>query len=366
VEEEHSIMTSLRNQRRGITRRGLLGTFGAAGFAAAAPTVFSRAARADPKRLVVYNFDGVLGKFYEDNWIRPFAQSLDVKVDTITMVGSAPPLDKLKAQIDAGRPGVDVAPLQLPQFVLAERNNMMTRIGKTAMPEHVNFYPEYVTDFGPSLVLWSYGLAYNTEKIKTPPTKWRDLWSPEYKGKVALNDALIEQALQMVNLTFTGKLSPVNDDTFKHLTALRPNIVSLWNSGAQGEQLFRTGEVAASPFWNGRVFKLLDEGVPIDFVVPDEGMFVRSNVYMVPRNAANVELATKFLDFIMGEERQKKLAEQLYYGSPNKKVTYTPDVARRVVVASEANMAKAKTEDFAAIADSMADWSRRWNQWKTS
>ena len=343
-------------------RRVILG--GLAANAIAAPYFFTRPARADPKRLVIYNFDGVLGQFYDQYWIKPFEQANDVKIDTITMVGSAPPLDKLAAQIGAGRPEADVAPLQPPQFVFAQRNNLMTRLERGALSEAANYYEEYITDFGPKLVLWCYGLAYNTSKIKVAPTKWRDLWDPRFKGQAALNDALAEQAMQMVNLAFTGKPTPISDETFQHLSALRPNLVSLWSSGAQAEQLFRTGEITISPLWNGRVFKLVDEGVPLDFVVPEEGFFVRWNAYTVPRGAKNVELATKYIDFIMGEERQQAVAEKQSYGSPNKKVTYSPEVARRVVVASQANVAKAVPEDFTAIADQIGDWTRRWNRWK--
>ncbi len=39
------------------------------------------------------------------------------------------------------------------------------------MPEYANLYPSYITPHGPKLVLWSYGIATNTEKVKTvaPP-----------------------------------------------------------------------------------------------------------------------------------------------------------------------------------------------------
>jgi putative spermidine/putrescine transport system substrate-binding protein len=353
-----------------LTRRRALGAFtaGLAGSGLAAPSFFiRRAVAADPKRLVIYNFDGVLGQFYDDYWIKPFAQANDIKIETITMVGSAPPLDKLAAQINAGRPEADMVPLQPPQLVFAERNNLLMTIPRGSLKEASNYYEEYITDYGPKLILWCYGLAYNKQKITTAPTRWRDMWDAKFKGQVGLNDALFEQALQMANLAFTGKPTPIDDETFKRLSMLKPNIVSLWTTGAQAEQLFRTGEIAISPLWNGRVFKLIDEGVPLDFVVPEEGFFTRWNAYTVPRNAQNPDLAIRFIDFIMAEKQQSVMAEKLSYGSPHKTLVYpTAEVARRVVVASKENMSKAVPEDFAAIADKMPEWTRRWNQWKAS
>jgi hypothetical protein len=64
-----------------------------------APTVITKAV-ADEKTLVVYNFDGVLGKHIKETWIDPFAADNGVKIDVLTMQGSSPPMAKVKAQID--------------------------------------------------------------------------------------------------------------------------------------------------------------------------------------------------------------------------------------------------------------------------
>ncbi len=203
--------------------------------------------------------------------------------------------------------------------------------------------------------------------LDTPPTAWRDMWKPEMRGIAAINDALADQAMQMANLAFGRDPTPVDDVTFEHLTALRPNLISLWSTVAQAEQLFRSGEVGISPLWNGRVFKLIDRGVPLDFVVPEEGFFARWNAYTVPRNAANPDLAMEFIDYVMNEERQLALAVNLSYGSPNKNVVYpNDDVRRRIVVGTPENIAKVVPENFEEIADNSEDWSRRWNQWKAA
>ena len=351
--------------RAGVTRRRVLVSASAATAALALPFI-KRAGAAEDKRLVVYNFDGVLGQAVKDLWIAPFAKKNGVTIDTITMTGSSPPMAKIKAEIDAGRPDANVIPMQLTDHVFATRNNMLQTIDRGEMSEYANLYPQFITDNGPGLIIWCYGLAYNTEKIKTPPTSWRDLWNPAYKSKVALNEALFEQALQMVNLTFTGKPTPVDDATFKHLGDLKPNLLTLWTTGAQAEQLLRTGEVWMTPLWNGRVFTLKDQGVPLDFVVPKEGFFVRYDPYCIPKGARNPGLAKEWINFICNEAPQRELAEKLYYASPNKLVKYPPELAKRVVVSSPEVLKQAVTEDFAAIVDHLAEWRQRWDAWKQS
>jgi len=158
-----------------MSRRSVLNTLGvAAAGALAAPAVITRSLAAG-ETLVVYNFDGLLGKVIKEHWIDPFSQKNGVKVEVLTMQGSSPPMAKIKAQIDAGRPDADVIPMQMTDYVFGVRNKLFQPIDAKDMPEYANLYQDYITPHGPKLVLWSYGLAYNTDKIKTPPTAWADL-----------------------------------------------------------------------------------------------------------------------------------------------------------------------------------------------
>lgn len=354
------------SDKMNMSRRTALKTFGvAAAGALAAPSVITRSLAAG-ETLVVYNFDGLLGKVIKDHWIDPFSQTTGVKVEVLTMQGSSPPMAKIKAQVDAGRPDADVIPMQMPDYVFGVRNNLFQTIDAKDMPEYANLYPDYITPHGPKLVLWSYGLAYNTDKIKTAPTAWADLWDPQYKGKAALNEALFDQALQMANLVAKGKPLPVDDATFAALTRLRPNLATLWTTGAQAEQLLRTGEVWIMPVWNGRVYPLKDQGVPIDFVSPKEGFFTRADPFCIPRGAKNPDLAKAFINFSCTVAPQQALAKGLFYASPNQKVVYPPEIAKRVVVSTREELARAVPENFEVIVDNLPDWRRRWDAWKQS
>lgn len=346
-------------------RRTFLGGMAVAGLAT--PYFFSRAQAQDKKRIAVYNWDGALGKFSEEYYIKPFMEKYDVKVDAITVVGAASPIDKLAAQIRAGRPEVDAMWVQPPAYIYCVQNDLMMKVGKEDIPEAANFRPQYMTDHGPMIHLYNYGYAYNTEMISDEMTRWRDLWDPKYKGQLAVNDALYEQFLVATNLAFGRPLADVGDETFKNLNELRPNIVSLWSTGAQAEQLFRNREVAISPIWNGRAYNLIDEGVPLKFVVPEEGFLVRHNVYGVARGASNPELALQFINYIMSEVPQTALAKQFFYASGNAKVVYDDEnIARRVMIGWPEYEDRAKIEDFEAAVANGAEWSRRWNQWKTA
>ena len=348
-----------------INRRTLLGGLAAGGLAT--PYFFTRAKAQDNKRIVVYNYDGALGKFAEEYYIKPFEEKYDVKVDAITVVGAASPIDRLAAQIQAGRPEVDVMWVQPPAYVYCVQNDLMVKLKDGDLPEAANFRPEYMTEHGPMIHLYAYGYAYNTEIISDKPTSWRDLWDPKFKGKLAVNDALYEQFLAVTNLAFGRGVADVGDETFKALTELRPSIVSLWSTGAQAEQLFRNREVAISPIWNGRAYNLISEGVPLEFVVPEEGYLLRYNAYGVARGASNPDLALQYINYIMSDVPQSALAEKFFYATGNKKVVYpNEEIARKVILGHPDYEGRDKLEDFAAAVANSAEWARRWNQWKAS
>ena len=272
---------------------------------------------------------------------------------------------KVQAQINAGQPETDVLPLHPDQVIFAKRNDLMRNVTRSELPESKNFYAQFFTEDGPNLVLWCYGLAYNTEKVKPAPTSWKILWDKQYAGKVALNEGLKDQTLQMVNLAFKGSPYPVDAETFKHLSDIRPGLVSLWGSGADAEQLFRNDEIVMTPFWNGRVTKLKKEGLPLEFATPDEGFFVRSSVYGIPKNARNPEMALEWLNWVMGKGPQKKMVE-FGYGTPNKLVEHTPEEAKAVIVADPEVVKKAVKEDFTRILDNSASWTDMWTKWKST
>ena len=364
---KEALVKKNKNKLSTISRREIIKGAGAAtATVLATPYFFVKAhAASDPKHMRMYNFDGNLGDFYTKHWYGPFMEKFDVKMDFIRLKGSRAPLEKVQAQINAGQPETDVLPLHPDQVIFAKRNDLMRNVTRSEIPESKNFYDQFFTEYGPNLVLWCYGLAYNTEKVKPAPTSWKILWDKQYAGKVALNEGLKDQTLQMVNLAFKGSPYPVDAETFKHLSDIRPGLVSLWGSGADAEQLFRNDEIVMTPFWNGRVTKLKKEGLPLEFATPDEGFFVRSSVYGIPKNARNPEMALEWLNWVMGKGPQKKMVE-FGYGTPNKLVEHTPEEAKAVIVADPEVVKKAVKEDFTRILDKSASWTDMWTKWKST
>ena len=123
-----------------LNRRTVLKTALGAGAAMSTPYFFVKAhAASDPKVMNMYNFDGSLGEFYTKHWYKPFQEKFDVKMNFIKLKGSRVPLEKVQAQINAGKPETDVMPMHQDQVIFAQRNNLAMEVDASAIPEFSNY-----------------------------------------------------------------------------------------------------------------------------------------------------------------------------------------------------------------------------------
>jgi putative spermidine/putrescine transport system substrate-binding protein len=69
------------------------------------------------------------------------------------------------------------------------------------------------------------GLAYRTDKIKTPPKAWKDLWTvPEYKGAIGIYNIINSAGQMTICLTskiWTGADKDI-DAAYKKIAELKP------------------------------------------------------------------------------------------------------------------------------------------------
>ena len=120
---------------KGIKLRTVIKSAIAEGVGLSTPYFFVQAhASSDPKVLYMYNFDGSLGEFYTEHWYKPFQEKFDIKMNFIKLKGSRVPLEKVQAQINAGKPETDLMPMHQDQVIFAERNNLAMEVDASKIP----------------------------------------------------------------------------------------------------------------------------------------------------------------------------------------------------------------------------------------
>lgn len=149
-------------------------------------------------------------------------------------------------------------------------------------------------------------------------TKWADLWKPEYAGKLMIMDDVRDNFY--VGLRVAGfQNNSTNEEEIKaayeQLKALWPNIKVI-NSDSPKTPLIQ-GNVSIGAIWNGEAYMAQQEMDNLQYVYPEEGAVLWVDSFVIPKGAANLENAHKFIDFMLRAESAKAAIEELGYAAPN-------------------------------------------------
>ncbi len=212
------------------------------------------------------------------------------------------------------------------------------------------------------------GLGYNKDVFKkngwAPPTSWKDLEDPKYKGKVVIPPitngyGLLTLVMQArVNGGNEEKIDPGFDAMVKRVA---PNVLAWEPSPGKMAQMMQTGEGALVVWGNGRVQSVADQGAPVEFVYPREGAPVIMVAACVTEGAPQPKLGQQFMQHIVSPEVQTLLAGGVGWGPVNKNTKIAPDVAKKVVYGPQ-QVASLVAPNYAVINAKRAEWTQRWNR----
>lgn len=155
-------------------------------------------------------------------------------------------------------------------------------------------------------VPWTWGvtaLAVNSAEFPTPPTSLSVLWDPALRGKVSIRDDGLE-AVQFAALATGQNLNDITDlDAVKaRLTELMPQITTFWSSENDWNQFMAAGDFVVATYWSGSAARSMAAGLPITFVVPDEGALGWLDGLSIPASSAHPDAAHAFIDWMVDPE----------------------------------------------------------------
>ena len=163
------------------------------------------------------------------------------------------------------------------------------------------------------------GIVVNTEKVKKPVTGYADLFQPEHKGRiVVLDDALeiVTWALASQGIGFDGVTKANLEKARPVLTQWLP-LVKVYDSDSPKTALLN-GDVDLGVVWSGEAAILIQEQPgKFVYVLPKEGAHMFIDNLAIPKGAAHVEAAHKFIDYILRPEVSRKISDEFPYTNPN-------------------------------------------------
>lgn len=144
------------------------------------------------------------------------------------------------------------------------------------------------------------GVAYNTETAKVQPKKWEELLTPDLKGRVIIGDPGITAYTQF----FEHLRQDIGEDFLTGIAALDPQVT---DSMVPGAQQLAAGEYDVTvPALKAVVQPLIDEGAPIELVIPDNTTGVNQYGGVV-EGAKHPNAARLFMSYVLSREGQEKL-----------------------------------------------------------
>jgi spermidine/putrescine transport system substrate-binding protein len=152
-------------------------------------------------------------------------------------------------------------------------------------------------------VPWTWGLtsfAVNTADFPAAPTSVSVFWDPALKGRVSIRDDALE-AVQFAALATGQNINDITDMAAvkAKLTELMPQIATFWGAETDWNQNMAAGQFAAATYWSGSAARSISEGLPVAFVVPEEGAIGWLDGLSIPATSTKQDAALAFIDWMI-------------------------------------------------------------------
>ncbi|SFU05890.1 putative 2-aminoethylphosphonate ABC transporter substrate-binding protein [Sedimentitalea nanhaiensis] len=202
---------------------------------------------------------------------------------------------------------------------------------------------------------WVAAVCYNTVEAEkaglTPPTSWKDLADPKYKGHVIMPNP---------NSSGTGFLDVSSwlqlfgeEGGWAYMDALHENIARYTHSGSKPCKLAASGEIPIGISFAFRGAKSKAAGAPLEIIVPSEGVGWDMEATAIVAGTDDLEAAKTLVDFSITKE-----ANEMY--NTGYAVVAMPGVAKPVEYFPEGLLEAMIDNDFEFAANNRAAILKEW------
>lgn len=354
-----------------LNRRTFLTGAASLGLAAGLPM---SAARADVAKaleahrggqLVVTTWGGSTADAFRAAYFKDFSETFGIEI-----IEDSPPKDaRIKAMVDAGNVTIDIAD---------KGTYAVHGLGEAGLLEEIDYsvidasgIPESsVGKYGVGNYSWTQLLAYRTDVYKDKqPDSVTALFDVEtFPGMRGMRDDPVMNLVYalLADGVPASEIYPMTDEkldrAYAKLDSIKDNVI-WWSSGAQTQQLLSANEVSMIGMWNGRVDKLLEEGLPIG--VTWNGSQFATDSWIVPKGAPNKDIAMLFIAWYSLPENNAKFSDHITYGPVNRNSFGNVQEARRPLIPST-YIDDMVICDYAWWGPNYVAQAERWKEWRLS
>lgn len=181
------------------------------------------------------------------------------------------------------------------------------------------------------------GIAYRTDLVEADyeaNESWNIFTDERYEGRVSMSDT--EAALEIAGLLLGYSKDDIFKMTEEQLAGTRElaekmvrNSRFLWTDPTEINQALASGEIVAAYAWNETVKSLKEQGIPVKYAQPKEGIFTwLCGLTLLNTGKGDEAAAYDFLDAWLSPETGKYMIEEYGYGHSNLKAFEMADPAK--------------------------------------
>jgi putative spermidine/putrescine transport system substrate-binding protein len=304
---------------------------------------------AQSKTLVAATFPGTWNEA-DRNIISPaFKQATGAAVTQSIVLGTDQ-VARLQAA-KGNRPPFDVAFFDTPQVLDAAKEGLIVEFPIAKSPNFKDLLPKFQDKWGPKITMQVIGIGYNPRKITTPPKSWEELWNPKYKGRVgltALNSQLGIAFLAELNRLKGGSETDF-DPAFKALRELLPNVGAIAANLGAYATLWQQEQIDIAPYNFNFVQTLKAKDVPVELSIVETGAVGWDTSLHLVANAAEPELALKYIDLHLDPAIQAQMLKPPYDVIPTNSKVKLEGAITKSIAASQADLAKVRGFDWTKL-----------------
>ncbi len=312
-------MTNISQERKQLTRRGILKTSVASlGMAALSMPFVGRAAASEPLKV------GTYGGYFQDSFdthIYPdFTNDTGIAIESIGEPTGEAWLVQLETAARAGQAPADVSMMAQVPRLKGQNSRLWAPLDESALPNAENLPDHFVHRYddgaisGIGAVSWYITLVTNTDSYPVAPDSWKALWDPANADSIGLL-ALVTNSflLEITATSWLGGTAILDTEegimqVLDKLAEVKPNVRLWYRDEGQFQQALETGEIPMGQYYHDVTGLAASDGKPVRSTFPAEGGVLDSGSWSVSNASDRISEAQVFIDYMCQPSIQSKLS----------------------------------------------------------
>ncbi len=233
--------------------------------------------------------------------------------------------EEMYAKLAAGAANYDLT--QPSDYIISVmiHNGLLQKLDKSRLPNLGNIAPAYLRvpgdEGGEYVVPYQAGtqaIVYDSAAVGMPPTSWKDLWNPEYAGRMVF----VDDMRSVIGIVLLAEGLDLNTTDPADLEAIRPrlqelvNAVKIFDSDSPKSALI-AGDADIGYVWNAEAELAYREKDTIRYVFPQEGAILFQDGYVILNSAPHLDAAYAWLNYSLQGDLFWLMLRDFPYTNPN-------------------------------------------------